>query len=70
MEKQPKAIGGEMGGIAFLFRNEMEGNRWELKIDNKLKAYSQGDNEEEHKIGKQKLRLMAIEKGYRVVDGE
>lgn len=69
MSKEPKAIGGEMGGLAFIYHNEIE-KRYELKIDNKLKAYSSGKDEEEHKIGKQRLRLMAIEKGYRVVDGE
>lgn len=60
---------GELSGLAFIYWNEVE-DRYELKIENKLKAYSSGKDAEEHKIGKQKLRLMAIEKGYRVADGE
>jgi hypothetical protein len=56
----------EVKGIAFIYKGK--GDRWELKIDNTLKGYTQGDNEAEHEIGKAKLRLLAEEKGYTVYE--
>jgi hypothetical protein len=66
MQKQatkPKPIGGEMGGLAFIYWSEQE-KRYELKIDNKLKAYTEGD----HESGKPNLRELAEEKGYTVLE--
>lgn len=65
MQKQankPKPIGGEMGGLAFIYWSEAD-KRYELKIDNTLKAYTEGD----HESGKATLRSMAEEKGYKVL---
>ena len=61
------APGGEMTGYAFLYWSESD-KRYELKIDNKLKAYTSGDNQEEHDKGKETLRNMVKEKGYTVLD--
>lgn len=69
MINKVKPVGGEMGGIAFIYWNEIE-KRFELKIDNKLKAHSSGENKLEHLEGKENLGKIAEEKGYTVIYAE
>lgn len=60
--------------IAKLDWNEQEG-RYELRLLNKLKAYShkdaidQDDTKETHATGKKDLIKLAKEKGYVVIEG-
>lgn len=61
-----KAVGGEMVGIAFIYWSDTD-NRYELKIDNKLKGYSSGAKDPDHSTGRETLKKIAEDKGYTVL---
>lgn len=65
-EKEITAPGGEMKSLAFIYWSELD-KRYEMKIDNKLKAFTEGRSEKEHDNGKNNLEAMAEEKGYKVI---
>jgi hypothetical protein len=54
--------------VAKVSWNETEG-RYELKVLNKLKAYSNGDTQAEHDEAKKELCQLAADKGYTVIEG-
>lgn len=58
---------GELSGMAFLYWSEKD-KRYELKIDNTLKAYTSGAEDKDHKEGKEQLRKMAEDNGYTVLE--
>lgn len=63
-------IGDPNNQVAKVSWNE-EFMRFELHILNKLKAYTQGTDANEHMAGKRELSLIAVEKGYTVIyEGE
>jgi hypothetical protein len=66
-KRKRKTLGGDLYGMAFIYWNEIE-KRYELKIENKLKAYTQGETKEDHDEAKKELRRLAEEKGYTVYD--
>lgn len=45
-----------------------EAGRWELHIDNVLKAHTAGDDKAEHDVNKAELKKLAMVKGYTVID--
>lgn len=59
-----QATGGDLPHMAFIYWSNQE-ERYELKIDNILKAYSDDD----HEAGKELLKDMAEAKGYTVLFG-
>lgn len=65
-KKQPKPIGGEMVGLAFIYWSD-EDKRYELKIDNKLKGYTNGVKDPDHSTGRDTLKKIAMDKGYEVL---
>lgn len=53
--------------VAKVSWNDGEG-RWELHIDNVLKAHTVGDDKAEHDANKIELKKLATTKGYEVVE--
>ncbi len=54
--------------VAKINWNDAEG-RYELRILNILKAYTNGTTPDEHAAAKGELVIMAKEKGYTVIEG-
>lgn len=66
--KEKKALGGDMetAGVAFIYWSTKE-ERFELLINNKLKAYTDGKDLSDHEEAFDDLQKLAEDKGYTVV---
>jgi hypothetical protein len=65
--KTTKVPSGEVLGFAFIYWNEIQ-KRYELKLENRLKAFAIGVTAETQELGKQQMITYAKDNGYSVYE--